>query len=786
MEELVKKGIFSISDLNNVRISIGEIVEEEEEWKEPMGPTPFPDVTDLRSWDHTLLNRHKPFYAPFCDMCCFCTFGKCDLTDGKRGACGIRIDAQQARFVLVACLMGTAAHLAHARHLVEHLIEKKGTDLPISLGPYVATEAPIMRTVCGAKPKVMGDLERALDYCEQQLAQCLSATHTGQEGAYIDFESKSLHIGIIDNLAKEIADIAQIVGYGFPKGDPEAPLVELGVGTVDLNKPVILAVGHNVIPCTDIVDYLDNKGIADDVEVCGICCTAHDLTRYAAKRKIIGHLAQQLYVIRAGIADVIMVDEQCVWTFTLEEAKKVGTPVIATNNKICYGLPDRTRDATMDVVTDLVTGTIPGVYVSDPEKAAAIAVETAIRVAPKRAKRKILPDKEEIVNEAKRCNYCKECQRACPNDLNIPKAVKAAADGKLKKLAALYEFCAGCGRCEQTCKREISPFNMIQVAAEYKIKAEKFKMRSGRGPILDTEIRNVGPGLTLGFIPGVIAFVGCPNYPGSYKDLAEMAEEFLKRNYIVVSSGCSAMDIARYKDEEGRTIYEKYPGAFDMANICNVGSCVANAHIVGAAIKVAHIFARRCLRGNFEEIADYIYNRLGACGIAWGAYSQKAASIATGCNRWGVPVIVGPHGSKAYRRLYLGRKDREEDWYVYNARDKGKPLFIGPAPEHLIYAAETREEAMVMAAKLCIRPSDNPRGRLIKLTNYIDLHVKYFGTLPDDWYMFVRDETELPITRRAELKKILEERGWKPAEIPGKIIDPTMLERFKLGKYSFI
>jgi len=72
---------------------------------EPIGHTPMPEIPDLRSWDMKLLQTYKPFYAPFCDLCCFCTYGKCDLTEGRRGACGIDIGTQQARFVLLACLM---------------------------------------------------------------------------------------------------------------------------------------------------------------------------------------------------------------------------------------------------------------------------------------------------------------------------------------------------------------------------------------------------------------------------------------------------------------------------------------------------------------------------------------------------------------------------------------------------------------------------------------------------------------------------------------------------------
>ena len=77
-------------------------------------------------------------------------------------------------------------------------------------------------------------------------------------------------------------------------------------------------------------------------------------------------------------------------------------------------------------------------------------------------------------------------------------------------------------------------------------------------------------------------------------------------------------------------------------------------------MKVANIFATLPLRGNYEVIADYILNRVGAVGLAWGAYSQKAVSIATGCNRLGIPVVLGPHSAK-YRRLFVSKKG-EDDW----------------------------------------------------------------------------------------------------------------------------
>ena len=756
--------------LNDLEISVGRIFEET--WTEALGPSPYPSTTELREWDHKLLQRYKPFYMPFCDLCCLCTMGKCDLTRGKRGACGIDMAAQQSRIVLLACCMGAATHAAHARHLVEHLIDKYGRQSLIDVGGMnIEVEAPITRLVCGVRPKVLGDLEDVLEYVESQIVNLLSATHTGQEGNEIDFESKVFHTGMLDHVAMEVADIAQISVYGFPKADPEAPLAEIGLGIIDSSKPVILVIGHNVPPAVEIMDYVNGHKLQDKIEVCGICCTAHDITRYDPKAKIVGPISWQLRFIRSGVPDVIVVDEQCVRADSLIEAEKVKTPLIASTDKMCLGLPDRTHDSKDSIVADLVSGKTPGVLVMDPNLVGEVAVRTALEVAPRRNKFKDIPNTEEILEAAKKCRNCDECRRACPQDLPIPEAIRGARSGSLEKFADLYEACIGCARCEHACPNELPLHSFIVKAAERRIKEEKFKIRVGRGAVQDTEIRNVGAPIVLGEIPGVVAFVGCANYPHGGIEVAEMAMEFAGRRYIVTSSGCAAMSIAMYKNEEGKTPYEVFSGAFDAGGLVNVGSCVANSHIAGAAIKIASIFAKRDLRGNYEEIADYILNRVGAVGVAWGAYSQKAASIASGCWRLGIPVVVGPHGSK-YRRMLLGRKDLEKDWYVFDART-GNKVYVGPTPEHLFYTAETEEEAMVMIAKLCMRPNDTFKGRAIKLTNYIDLHKRFYGIMPDDVHLFVRTTADVPITMKDEILKVLDEKGWKEGTIP----DPTLLPR---------
>jgi acetyl-CoA decarbonylase/synthase complex subunit alpha len=765
-----------VSDLlraKGLEVTIGRIIEECEESPRP---TQMPDIAALREWDYRLLRKYKPFYMPFCDLCCLCTMGKCDLSKGKRSACGLDMAAQQSRIVLLACTIGVATHLSHARHMLDELLEKFGRDHPIDVGGLsVYIEAPHIRLVTGIKPKTLGDIEDVLDYCEKEVVHLLSSCHVGQEGNNLDFESKVFHAGMLDHVAMEACDIMQISAFELPKADPEAPLVETGIGVVDSTKPVILVIGHNVPPAIGIYEYMKKAGVEDEIELCGICCTAHDITRYTRKAKIVGPLSHQLRFVRSGVADVIVVDEQCIRTDIVHEAEKVKAVLISTHYKNFQGLPDRTKDSVDEIVKDLVEGKLLGVCILDSEKAGEVAVKAALAISKKRQKYKIIPDESKVIEYAKECTQCGNCQRVCPNSLPIPEAMKAAAEGNLQLLSDLYEPCIGCARCESegVCLKKLKPHSMIIGASRVKMKEEKFKVRVGRGAIQDVEIRNVGGPIVLGEIPGVIGIVGCTNYPGSWKDVAIIAEEFAKRRFIVTATGCAAMSIGMYRNAEGQTLYEAYPGVFDAGGLVNCGSCVSNAHISGAAIKIASIFAKRKLNSNYEEIADYVHNRVGAVGIAWGAMSMKAASIASGFWRLGIPVIVGPHGSK-YRRALLGRKDRKEDWYVIDART-GNKVYAGPTPGHLFIPVETKEEAMVLIPKLCMRPSDTTKGRSIKLNHYVDLHRRFYGTMPEDLHLFVRTVADIPVTMKDEVLKILEEKGWKESEVPAP--DPTLVPR---------
>ncbi len=882
----------------NIQVYIGEVITEAQKgsfekaadaWGEEMGPTPMPRVTDLRHWDRKLLNRYKPKYHAFIKQCQFCAFGPCDLDKGRRGACGITLERQMARESLFLAITGCAAHAAHGRHQLHTLIHKFGRDLKLNVAENTEVEAPNIRLVCGYKPETLGDLEKAISYVEEQLCHLLSSLHMGQEASDFDFNSKALHAGMLDHVGMEVCDISQISALDFPKGDPEPEFCEIGFGSIDKSKPVILCIGHNVAAGAEVIDYSAENNA--DVETCAICCTALDLGRYSTGAKIVGQLSAQLQFVRAGIADLIMVDEQCIRVDILENAKKLGTPVIAVTDKLGAGLPDLSGENPDKVVSKLVFGEIAGCYMPDLEKAGEVAVKAAVLIKKRREKqgrandyesaskktadcigcglckkacpvgvdnRLIIQSIDHIFNPKKSknakesgnanasaddCIGCGICSKNCPNGLEINALMLAVKDKKKidGKLLAALKQCTECGLCQEKCPKEIdiksvvkAKKNELNIKTEIKyltndeiierlgqclfcgrceswcpvdiplvsaftevymnrFENEKAKISPGRGAIQDVEIREVGMPIVMGEIPGIIAPVGCSLWPRSGAELGEIIEEFLKRKYIVTTSGCSAMALAT--DYSGTcNLYEKYGGRFAAGNLVNVGSCVANAHITGAAIKVASIFAKRKLRANYEEIADYCLNRIGAVGLVLGTMSQKAVSIGFGCMRLGVPVIWGPQGVK-YRKELLGdidvdyENDDYNDVFKYN-KDKGlgrwevydtfsgEKFDGGPAPEHLSYVAKTKEDVMIMIPKLTIRSGDNFKGRQIKLANWISMYQTYSGkgknALPDDLQRFIRQESDIPMTMKDDIMDFLAKKDWKPRK---KNPDPTLVER---------
>src|SRR5690606_37096598 len=171
-----------------------EAAEEKAKELGPMGPTAMPGLASYRSWNLLLLDRYEPVVTPMCDQCCYCTYGPCDLSGNKRGACGIDMMGHNGTEFFLRVITGTACHAAHGRHLLDHVIEVFGEDLPLNLGESNVL-TPNITSATGLSPKTLGECRAPMEFVEEQLTQLLATIHAGQESAEIDYDSKALFSG---------------------------------------------------------------------------------------------------------------------------------------------------------------------------------------------------------------------------------------------------------------------------------------------------------------------------------------------------------------------------------------------------------------------------------------------------------------------------------------------------------------------------------------------------------------------------------------------------------------
>jgi len=654
----------------------------------------MPAITTLRDWDFLLLKRYSPQYLKKEDECSLCTYGPCHINEKKKGVCGIGLNAHLSKMSLFTAVTGAAGHASLAESITSELIEKFGSDYPLKLNDE-PLQTPLIRLICGFKPKVLSEMKKVTSYINREITSLLSVLNMGQEGEWIDFESKTLHAGMLDNLALEVIDMSQIATFKFPSNSPDTPLQnsEFRIQSSEFRNPAILCIGHNSITGIEIMQYLDENNLSEKIDLYGLCCMATDMSRSPKGGvKIAGNQRDQLKFIKSGIANVIVLDSQCIRTDILHHASKMGIPVVATNPECSLGLPDRTGDKTEKIVDDLISQREAGVLIFDKKKIAQVAAETSIK------------------------------------RIKIPNS---------------------------------------------KFQIPNYKIRVGRGAISGIEIKNVAPPIVMGEIPGIIGFLGCPNYSHE-NGLLEMARALIDRDYIVTSGGCTAIDLAEV-DADGKSLYEETTGKFDAGGFANLGSCVSASHLLGAAIKIASVMLHRPIDGNYKEIADYILNRVGVVIIIWGPMSQKAYATATGANRLGIPVIFGNKGER-YGRMLEGNKSC--GWEVTDMRNK-REVFAGPTPAHLMTTADSPSEALTLAAKLCMRPNDTSKGRQTKLKNYIELDKLFSGSsLPDDIHLFVRTKYDIPPKYEDNVYDKLKKMDWKTVWIP----DPTLLKSVEFGK----
>ncbi len=734
----------------------------------------FAHASDIAEWDNVLLNRYRPVY-----------------TNIKKEY-GLDSSLQEA-------CKGLSRQLAFARELLDFSIKIFGRDKEIDIGRAITYPTMNTSMLTGFYTKNLGDMDRALSYAESQLSELLISDFARSE---IELEEKTLHAGSLIFLAMEVSETIKMCCFDFfnagkhpatEYSDFPPVETEVGIGAVDTTKPVVVFFGNNFLPAWFAIEYLRREGLDNTIEICGVGAVGHDLPRFYKMGKVLTSATKIRKVFRTGIPDVVVVSDSCFGFDLLAEAKRVDAKVIA------YGagneLEDRSEDSVEDIINDIVENDLPGIKLTNLEKAGELAVKLAQEIKKKgKRKRNYLLSEDGIKEEASRCKSCDTCFGVCPSRLALSKAMKEG----VKPLADIYDDCIFCGECERACPEGIPIVDLIISAASAagKIREDKYLMRAGRGPMSELEWRDLTFGIILGGNgPGMINIIGCGNYPGSEREVADMARYFLERNALVTVSGCVAADVAKYFDaEEKKYLFEQYIAAGVLKGLVNFGGCTAISHVPSAVYRGALVGSGYVPKANWTQIADYLYARLPVVVIMWGAGTEEMYAVASGLVRSGIPVVVGPSGFK-FKRYFMGDKYDRSKWWMYDGVT-GEKKEVEPCPTHMLVPVETKEEAIAMSAKLLHRPLALRDPRLASLEAENEAHKIFFDEYPDDWHLYVRSEQELHVMRKVELLRKLEtEHGWEVEGMrikrarhrSGELMDMATYNKnygIQLGRYS--
>jgi acetyl-CoA decarbonylase/synthase complex subunit alpha len=736
--------------------------------------TPYPHATDIAEFDKFLLDRYPPVYTNIEKTCNDCPLGPCDL-DKLKGICGLDLEAYQAKLSLQASCRGLASVLSTCRDLLNYCIREYGEDAEVKWGKNVAYGMMNVNALVGFSPRTLGQADKAVTYMEDQLAELLASASGGFEGNALDLQSKALHGGSLLLSAMDIIEFLKFSFFGFYwSADQELkdllswpPInIQTGLGTADTTKPVIVFLGFDFLPAWNVVKLVKEGGMEDKIEICGIGSVGHDMVRFYDKAKILTTAVKASRVLRMGIADVLVISDSCSKTNILGEAARTDTRVIATSFKHNMGLTDRSED-NVDVIVNELLGGLQAVLITVPEKAAEVALKVAERVKAKR-KRDYLLSEEEVKTLAAKCDECDSCFRACPNSLQISRALKAAAGGDLSQLYELHGQSIYCGRCEEACPQDIPIIDLILGAARKAIREDKSVMRAGRGTFSNLEVRDWA--ITAFSVPVTIGIIGCGSAKGSEMEVASMANEFIANNYAVSVSGCVASEVARYRDPKtGKSLYEIYPALLNPRCFVNTGGCMSQSEpLTVTHYKVEYMGFRTPYRANYSMQSDSAL-RFSNALVIWGAASEIMYNVALGHARVGIPVIVGPDGFKFKTYLMGNKYDRSKWWAIHGMA--GDIREVDPVPEHMIIPVETVDEVLALVPKLGFVLQEMEVARQNKFTLYLDYYRKKFGVLPDDWHLYIRKEVEIPTTKKVKLLRLLaEEHGWEIDTKKGRII----------------
>ena len=268
----------------------------------------------------------------------------------------------------------------------------------------------------------------------------------------------------------------------------------------------------------------------------------------------------------------------------------------------------------------------------------------------------------------------------------------------------------------------------------------------------DPAVRGVGVDVVSGTIPGIVVAV-CTTKQIDIGSVIRVLRELAQRNFLIIVSGLLAKILEVTPVEGDQTLFDLFP-----ERVIKCTPLLGALHYVGVLIRAAEIFAGKKITANFNEIANYILTKIGVTLAVWGPPPVEILPVALAAIRLGVSTVVTPV------ELPVAIKAKPEKW---TAQDTvlGKTLEVEHAPHVLLTYVKTPEDMIVEIVRACLRPCDNSKCRLAKLSHYVDVYVRLKGTTPPDLPEVIRTEAEVPLSLREKAKEILGPE-WKEREVP--------------------
>ena len=538
-------------------------------------------------------------------LCCrHCLQGPCRIdpfgaTGPKAGICGATADTIVARGLARSIAGGTAAHSAHAKHLVHTLLKWSRGEAPdYGIKDRAKFEAVLARVGIARDGKsdqeLAGELARLAleEFSEREetpvwLKTTITPARLAALGKYglippgldsgvaevmhrttngVDADAVNVLLGAIKcavgdytgmYLATDLSDIL----FGTP-----APIMaRANLGVLKENAVNVAVHGHNpvlseimVAEAAGLKAEAQAAGAPEGINLVGICCTGHEVMMRHGIPSATNSLSQELAIV-TGVLDAAVVDYQCVMPSLPEVAAKYHTAIITT-------MPiAKIKGAT---------------HIEFDEKHAGENARQILRLAIEAYKRRD------------------------PAKVNIPPVVNDAwagmsAEAILKVLAL------------------VNPDDPLK-------------------PLIDNIVN--------GNILGVCLFAGCNDVKITQdKTFVALVKALVAENVLILCTGCAAGSFARHGLLTPAAT-EKYAGAGLKAVLTALG----NAAGLGAPLPMA-LHTGSCVDNTrAAAIATAIANKLGVdvsqlpvVATAPEAAMEKAVSIGTWAVALGLPVHVG-------------------------------------------------------------------------------------------------------------------------------------------------